>query len=239
MKYLSWDEKNILTLAGTLPDEKIISDMYAKGYVFTRVGKGVMQQTRAVRIDLAQFELSSENRRILRKISETPFGPVIKKEIPLPLAATDYHWSLAKLAKDFYEKKFGPGIMTAVKIKELVTDGAKSNFNCFFSFALKQETGIKPIGAAICYKNADLLHYSYPFYDLDNIEVPKDIGLGMMTLAIEHAREAGLGYAYLGSLQRPGDAYKLQFKGIEWYDGGPDGTGTWQTDIEKAKTILK
>ena len=236
MKYLSWEEKNIIASDGNVLDEKIVTDMYTHGFVFTRIGKGVMQQTRAVRIDLSKFELSSENRRILKKIDT---AGVIYREIPLPLSATDYHWSLAKIAKDFYEKKFGSNIMSAAKIKEMLTDATKSNFNTMLSFAVKKETGITPIGAAICYKNTDILHYSYPFYNLEHIMIPKDIGLGMMTLAIVHAQQAGLSHIYLGSLQRPGDTYKLQFKGIEWFDGGPDGSGAWQTDIEKAKNILK
>ena len=103
MKYLSWEEKNIIASDGNVLDEKIVTDMYTHGFVFTRIGKGVMQQTRAVRIDLSKFELSSENRRILKKIDT---AGVIYREIPLPLSATDYHWSLAKIAKDFYEKKF-------------------------------------------------------------------------------------------------------------------------------------
>jgi arginyl-tRNA--protein-N-Asp/Glu arginylyltransferase len=254
MKYLSWKEENILTPEGGMPSEKIISDMYARGFVFTRIGKGIMQQTRAVRIDLAQFELSSENRRILKKISTVAegtegihysknenvakndqklviFDKVVEKEIALPLATTDYHWSMAKMAKDFYEKKFGAGIMSAAKIKEMLTDSKKSNFNSLLTFS--------DVGWAICYKNSALLHYSYPFYDLANPAMPKDMGLGMMTLAIEHAKKAGLRYIYLGSLQRPGDIYKLQFKGLEWFDGGPDGEDVWQTNIEKAREILK
>jgi len=42
--------------------EKNIAEMYDHGYVFTRIGKGVMHQTRSVRVDLAKFELTSENR---------------------------------------------------------------------------------------------------------------------------------------------------------------------------------
>ncbi len=87
------------------------------------------------------------------------------------------------------------------------------------------------IGYCIAYANAEMLHYSYPFYDLQS--APKDMGMGMMLEAIEHAKAAGLSYIYLGSLQRPGDIYKLQFAGFEWFDGKE-----WQTDIEKAKMTL-
>jgi arginyl-tRNA--protein-N-Asp/Glu arginylyltransferase len=60
------------------------------------------------------------------------------------------------------------------------------------------------------------------------------MGLGMMTTAINFAKEQGLKYVYLGSLQRPGDTYKLQFEGLEWFDGK-----AWQTDLQSVKDILK
>ncbi len=48
------------------------------------------------------------------------------------------------------------------------------------------------------------------------------------------AKEKGLKYVYLGSLQRPGDGYKLQFEGLEWFDGKE-----WSTDLEKVKMTLQ
>ena len=60
--YLTWDEKTITDFS---PEN--INSLYNEGYVFTRKEKGIMNQTRSVRIDLSHFELSSENRRILKK----------------------------------------------------------------------------------------------------------------------------------------------------------------------------
>jgi arginyl-tRNA--protein-N-Asp/Glu arginylyltransferase len=56
----------------------------------------------------------------------------------------------------------------------------------------------------------------------------------MMIQAINYSKEKGLEYIYLGSLQRPSDTYKLQFKGMEWFDGEK-----WQTDTTPLKEILK
>ena len=218
MNYLHWNEQTITDFS-----EKSISEMYDRGYVFTRIGKGVMHQTRSVRIDISKFELSSENRRIIKKIS-----PADLSETTTPL--TKYDFSIGKLGKDFYDKKFGPGIMSAQKIKEMLTDVSRSNFNTLLIYTIYPST--IPSGFAICYQNADILHYSYPFYDLE--KSPKDMGLGMMTLAIEHARKAGMKYVYLGSLQRPTDTYKLQFKGLEWFDGQK-----WSTDLDAVREILK
>jgi arginyl-tRNA--protein-N-Asp/Glu arginylyltransferase len=56
----------------------------------------------------------------------------------------------------------------------------------------------------------------------------------MMILAINYAKDLGKKYIYLGSLQRPTDTYKLQFKGMEWFDGEK-----WQSDTTPLKDILK
>ena len=231
MNYLHWNEITITDFS-----EKNVADMYDRGYVFTRIGKGVMHQTRSCRIDLSKFELSSENRRILKKAGELELSPVAlpssKARATGQSTPISYDWRIGKLAKDFYETKFGSGIMSAQKVKELLTDTAASNFNLLLRYNLNVIT----TGYAICYDDPQILHYSYPFYDLK--AASKDMGLGMMIKAIEYARSADKRYIYLGSLQRPGDTYKLQFAGLQWFDGGPDGTGTWRTDIEAVKRIL-
>ncbi len=226
MNYLSWDQKTIADLS-----EKNVADMYDHGYVFTRTGKGAMQKTRSARIDLSAFELSSENRRILKKTEG--LGMTIH-ELPLK----DYEFSIAKMAKDFYDQKFGPGIMSAQKVKEMLTDPSASNFNRLIEYALdgRPIEGATParypgIGFAIARVTGSFMHYSYPFYDMDGS--PKDMGLGMMIRAVLSAKEAGLKYAYLGSLQRPSDTYKMQFKSFEWFDGK-----NWQTDLEALKQEL-
>lgn len=216
MPYLHWNEQ---TLTDFSPQSVISA--YTHGYVFTRIGKGMMQQTRSVRIDLKTFRLSSENRRIIKKtdtISQKPLG----------LPFSNYDFTIGKCAKDFYEEKFGPGVMSAQKIKEMITDVLKSNFNQLLSYAIDSKT----LGYAICYENKNILHYSYPFYN--SKLAPKDMGLGMMIRAITYAQEKGLTHIYLGSLQRPGDTYKLQFEGLEWFDGT-----SWSSDIEKAKDLIK
>ena len=55
----------------------------------------------------------------------------------------------------------------------------------------------------------------------------------MMLKAIIFAKEKGLKYFYMGSLQRPTDVYKLQFEGLEWFDGDK-----WDNDLKKAKDVI-
>lgn len=214
-EYLCWDEKFITDFS-----EGNIDNLYDKGYVFTRKEKGLMQKTRSIRVDLSKFILNSENKRILRKTEDVGMNITA-------LPFSEYHWSIGKLAKDFYDLKFGEGTFSANKIKEIVTDAEKSNFNTLLAYQINGEN----IGYCICFASKNIFHYSYPFYDVT--KAPKDMGLGMMTRAIEYAKNKGLQYVYLGSAQRPTDTYKFQFAGIEWFDGKK-----WQTNFEELKALL-
>lgn len=214
MSYLNWDTQVITDFS-----QDAVSELYDKGYVFTRVDRGVMNKTRSFRINLNAYTSSSENRRILRKVENLKLSV---ESIPYD----KYSWEIGKLAKDFYEK-FGDSVFTANKIKEILTDKNKTNFNKLLVFT--DTTTNTPVGFAISYESKSILHYSYPFYIEESSR-----GLGMMTLAIEWAKASGKDFIYLGSLQRPTDSYKLQFMGGEWFDGT-----VWQFDTEPLKEILK
>jgi len=254
-KYLVWKQQVITDFS-----PKNITTQYDNGFVFTRMSKGAMDQTRSLRVHLKKLKFSSENKRILRKTEH-----IAIESIPLPYA--NYHWSIGKLAKDFYTSKFGKGTFSANKVKELLTDDAKSNFNLllqYYSDRYKKNNTTKEknkknekdeeeycichtndqtqdrrkrshtCGYTICYANQDILHYSYPFYDtVDMNEHFANLGMGMMTRAIMWARGQGKQYMYLGSAQRPSDVYKFQFDTLEWFDGKK-----WNTDIKELKQIL-
>ena len=124
------------------------------------------------------------------------------------------------MAKDFYEIKFGKDVFSANKIKELLT--TQHNFNLLLTYT---------DGYCICYQNGEILHYSYPFYNLKS--KISNLGMSMMLKAIIYAKDSGKKYIYLGSAQRPTDTYKLQFEGMEWFDGKE-----WSEDLEELKRVL-
>lgn len=217
-KYLSWDTIQI----GDKTAEEI-SQLYGKGYIFTRVKKGNMYQSRSIRIDLEKFKPNSENRRVLRKTEGLKLT-----NTRLPILKDKYDWKVQKLAKNYYTKKFGPGIFSANKIKELLTEPEKSNFSLLMKFSLLN----KEIGYSICYENDTIMHYAYPFYNLTSDT--GNLGMGMMLNAILYAKESGKKYIYLGSASRAEDRYKLQFEGLEWFDGN-----VWQKNLEKLKNLIK
>ncbi|MEI7580061.1 MAG: hypothetical protein WCJ58_08605 [bacterium] len=212
--YFSWDQKTIHEFSASF-----INSLYNQGYVFTRIGKGVMNQTRSLRVVLQNYQPNSENRRVLKKIPELQI-----EEMPLPIEQRDYDWQIHKMGKDFYTNKFADHLFSAAKIKELVTDSSRSNFNLLMRFKIKEEI----IGYVICYQDKNILHYAYPFYLFQ--KYPQNLGMSMMLKALEFSQLSGRQYFYLGSLTRPADKYKLQFSGIEWFD-----QKNWQNDLVEAK----
>ncbi len=208
-------------------DDLDISEKYNQGFVLTRVAKGHMNQTRSLRIDLSKFELSSENRRILRKSEGVNLE--VKK---LPLE--NYTWKIHQLGKTFYTQKFGDGTMSATKIKEMFNDMEQSNMNYVFEFSQFQAEQKEIVGYCLAYINSEIIHYAYPFY---NLEIPKEqnIGITMMTKAIAWAKENSKKYVYLGSVVDSESKYKLQFNGEEWWD---ENSKTWSSDIAELKALI-
>ncbi len=216
--YLKWNSKTISDFS-----DDNINTLYGDGFLFTRTGKGELYQTRSLRINLSKFDLNSENRRVL-KHNENIMTEVAN------ISYENYHWGIHKLGKDFYSTKFGEKTFSAQKIKALITEPDESNFNKLFIYRQKEDN--LAIGYVICFDNSELLHYCYPFYDL-NSKI-KNLGLGMMTKAIVWAKENNKKYIYLGSATRKTDTYKLQFDGLEWFNGKK-----WSTDLEKLKKEIK
>ncbi|PSO45485.1 MAG: hypothetical protein BRC22_00860 [Parcubacteria group bacterium QH_9_35_7] len=213
--YLSWDRKKIEDFS-----DQTIETMYDNGYVFIRLGNGVMDQTRSLRIDLENFSLNSENKRVLRKTKEIKLR---QETIPY----SEYHWKIHKLGKDFYDE-FEEGLFSANKIKELLTNKEKSDFNIVLVYSKDEDD----LGYCISLETENIIHYSYPFYNREN--TPNNMGMGMIVKAVKHAQEKDKKYFYLGSAQRPGDVYKLQFEGLEWF-----GKNEWRQNLDQLKQILQ
>jgi len=180
-----------------------IEFLYAKGFVFTRIRKGSLDKVISCRVNLKEFTLTSENRRILKNNADLTL-----KLVTLPYES--YSWKIGKMGLDFYSQKFGKGIMSANKIKEMFIDPSKSNMNAVFEYAFPNTD--RPVGYCLAFRTPKIIHYSYPFYDQDQ---GKNIGMAMMLKAIVYAKENNFEYIYLGSERK----YKLQFKGVETFDG--------------------
>ncbi len=198
--------------------EPEIEQSYASGYLFGRIKPGYVYETKSLRLDLRKFQLSSENRRILKK------SPIDMVAVNLPMRE-GYDWKIHKLGKDYYSRKF-PGIeFSASKIKQMLT--TEFHYNMLLKYSLAEES----VGYVVTMVTENIMHYCYPFYDLDNPS--PNLGMSMMINAIIWAQLHGKTFVYLGGVNKPADRYKIQFKGLSWWDGQ-----VWQEDLETLKQNL-
>ncbi|MBD3329723.1 hypothetical protein GF357_04490 [Candidatus Dojkabacteria bacterium] len=207
---------------GLMEDGDDLDELLAEGFLPTRTRKSLFYMARSVRIDLKRFELSSENRRILRKTD------YVKLEIK-SLKDFDYDYKIGKFAQDFYKGKFGKKVVSAQKMKAVFTEGFFTDVLVYYD---RNQDKDNPIGYCPIMKTQKSLDYVYPFYNLDYFE--KNLGMGMILHAIKMAQEKGIQYFYLGTCYTEDALYKTQFEGLEYYNGVK-----WIANIEQLKSLVR
>ncbi len=191
-----------------------INEIYNKGFLATRLEKDLFYLSRNLRLNLNEFELNSENRRILKKTDDLEIENKKLNEF-------EYDYEIGKIAIDFFKEKFQDKIISAQKLKWLFQGEFFTNVLIF-----KKQKEI--IGYCITMETDELIHYAYPFYRKEYIN--SNLGMGMMLKTILHGKEKQKKYIYLGTVYTKDSLYKLQFKGLEWFDGEK-----WENDINLLK----
>jgi arginyl-tRNA--protein-N-Asp/Glu arginylyltransferase len=176
---------------------------------------------RQIRVALEKFELSSENRRIIRK------GEGINVEL-VPREKFDYTAKRREFFKNYADKKFGEGVMSYERLDSLFSTPIISHLLVFTD----SKTGLE-IGVATLYVEGDTLaYYYYAFYDLNYFN--RSLGMFMMTSAAELFAGRGLKHLYLGTCYTDRALYKTQFTGVEFFNGF-----RWSDNLEELKYLLQ
>jgi len=176
---------------------------------------------RQIRVNLDQFELSSENRRILRK------GEGIHVEL-VPRDKFDYTPARREFFKHYADAKFGQDVMSFERLDSLFSTPIISHLLVFTD----AKTGGE-IGVATLYMEGDaLVYYYYAFYDLNHAQ--RSLGMFMMTSAAELFASRGVRHLFLGTCYSERALYKTQFAGVEFFNGF-----RWSTNLEELKFILQ
>ena len=176
---------------------------------------------RQVRVNLAKFKPSSENRRILRK------GAGIRVEL-VPRVKFDYTPERRQFFKTYADIKFGKDVMTFERLDALFASPIISHLLAFSDAKTDRE-----IGAATLYvEGKELAYYYYAFYDLNYYA--RNLGMFMMTSAAALFAERGVAQLYLGTCYSQPALYKTQFRGAEFFNGF-----RWSDDLDELKFILQ
>ncbi len=176
---------------------------------------------RNLRVALAEYRGSSENRRILRK------GAGIDAEL---IARRDYAFDAERQLAwlKYAAARFGPEIMTERRLGALMEGPVISHLLRFTDRASGRE-----VGTTLMYlEEPAVAYYYYAFYDLEY--VGRSLGMYMMTRAVEMFAHRGVAHLHLGTCYSERALYKAQFAGMEFFNG----LG-WSSNLEELKYLVR
>lgn len=196
-------------------------DLFDQGFLPSSRNLDRYYLCRQVRVNLAKFKPSSENRRILRK------GAGLDVKL-VPRAQFDYTPERRQFYKTYADIKFGKDVMSFERLDALFISPIISHLLVFTD----GQTGAE-IGAATLYvERGELAYYYYAFYDLKYYA--RNLGMFMMTSAVARCAELGLRFLYLGTCYSRNALYKTQFAGAEFFNGF-----RWSDNLDELKYLLR
>jgi len=197
------------------------ADCLERGFSLTSPQLDRFVLCRHLRVDLGRFQPSSENRRILRK------GRHIKASL-LPRTQNDATPERRSAWKRFADERFGKEVMSDVRLDRLLRAPVINHFLVY-----EDSPNHTEIGTALLFvQKPRAAYYYYAFYDLD--ERHRNLGMFMMTRAVDLFAELGFHYLYLGTCYSERALYKTQFPGVQFFNGN-----TWSDDLEELKYIVR
>jgi arginyl-tRNA--protein-N-Asp/Glu arginylyltransferase len=176
---------------------------------------------RQIRVNLAKFLPSSENRRILRK------GAGITVTL-VPREKYNYTPERRLMFKTYADIKFGKDVMTFERLDGLFGSPIISHLLVFTDTATGKEVGV----ATLYLEGKALAFYYYAFYDLNYYA--RNLGMFMMTTAAAEFAARGTKHLYLGTCYSESALYKTQFAGAEFFNGF-----RWTDNLKELKYILR
>ena len=183
-----------------LKNTNSIEENYQNGFLPQRNNKNLFYFQSSCRSNLVNFNLSSENRRILRKTEDFTFERII-------LTNFNYNSQIQKEIKSW--------------IKTLAWDFPVSSLKNIFNnhifnyLYIWKDSQNKIIAYSICYFSEKISHIAYVFYHPDLAHGNLPIRLVLQTIIDSH--ELGLKYCYLGRFSENSGYYKRNMPGFEYF----------------------
>jgi hypothetical protein len=195
------------------------ADAFAAGFLPSSHQLDRFYLCRSVRVNLARYIPSSENRRVLRKGSGLQVTLVPREEFTLTPERRAF-------CRQHIDQKFGPRGMSDARLESLFTSPVTTHVLVFH-----EET--TEIGYATLYLERErMAFYYYAFYALGHAN--RSLGLFMMTTTVGLFAQRGYGHLYLGTCYTENALYKTQSAGVEFFNGC-----RWSQSLAELKFILQ
>lgn len=211
------------TLWATREQNDTLADIYNHGflpYSSDLTKKEVHYMARSARIRLADFEPSSENRRIKNKFAQENF---LVDEVPV--ASLLQNQAFIDFCLTYFEARHGVGIFSKERLLHILS------FSRDVVVTRYMQTD-KPLAYIIERRDANMRHYWFSFYDLALVH--RSFGSFLMLDAIERAKQAGTLHMYLGTVYGEKALYKANYEPLEYWSGSE-----WVSDLEQLKRIAR
>lgn len=197
------------------------ADLFEAGFLPSNRDLSRFYLARHIRIHLAEFSASSENRRVLRKCAHLRMRLLPAREFELTPGRLEF-------CRAYANSRFGEGVMSAERLESLFTAPVATHIMLFDD----PETG-REAGYVVLYlESSRLAFFYYSFYDLTLFD--RSLGLFIMTSVVKHFSEKGAGYLYLGTCYSERALYKTQFRGFEFFNGF-----RWSRELRELKFLVK
>jgi hypothetical protein len=194
------------------------ADAFAAGFLPSGRQLDRFYLCRNLRVDLARYAPSSENRRVLRK------GPGVQAAL-VPRAEFLLTPERRAFCRRYIDQKFGPSGISDERLDSLFVSPVTTHVLVF-------REGAAEIGYATLYLERECLaFYYYAFYALDHVN--RSLGMLMMTTAVNLFARRGFGHLYLGTCYAESALYKTRFSGMEFFNGY-----LWSQNLAELKFIL-
>lgn len=195
--------------------------LFAKGFLPGSRNLDRFYLCRQVRVKLENFSLSSENRRIIRKCENIHYQLI-------PRGKFDYNQERREFCKNYADIKFGKDVMTYERLDSLFNSKIVTHVLLFLDSETNREAGLVTLYVA----EKELAYYYYAFYDLNYYQ--RNLGMFMMTSAVDYFSRKNYNYIYLGTCYSRNALYKTQFTGAEFFNGF-----CWSNDLKELKYLIE
>ena len=196
------------------------ADLFNAGFLPGARGLNQFGLCRNLRVELAKFSASSENRRILRK------GEGITMQL-VPRAEFDLTPTRKEFFLKYAEARYGAGVMPPERLELLFNSPLATHLMVFTDAA-----GVE-LGVVLLYLEAPrLAFFRYSFFDLNHPN--RSLGLFLMTTAVEFFAAQKFQHLYLGTCYAERALYKTQFAGVEFFNGF-----RWSQNLDELKFLVR
>ncbi|MFQ5753642.1 MAG: hypothetical protein ACE5HI_16755 [bacterium] len=195
--------------------------IFSKGFLPASRELDRYYMCRQVRVDLKKFNRSSENRRIIRKCDGIQYKLVPRTEF-------DFTAPWQEFCKNYADFKFGKDVMTSHRLESLFNSKVITHLLIFTDTDVNKDVGL----VTLYLEDETLAYYYYAFYDLNYY--PRNLGMFMMTSAVDYFAQSNFGLIYLGTCYSRNALYKTQFSGAEFFNGFH-----WSANLKELKYLIQ